>query len=42
MKIPQYISVEEAKRVCRELNISDWTKKKEPKVSLIDYFEVEY
>ena len=34
MKIPQYITVEEVKRVCRELKISDWTKKKEPKVSL--------
>jgi len=34
MKIPQYVSVEEVKRVCKELKISDWTKKKEPKVSL--------
>ena len=34
MKIPQYVSVEEVKRVCKELKISDWTKKKEPKVSI--------
>ena len=34
MKIPTYVTVEEVKRVCRELKISDWTKKKEPKVSL--------
>jgi hypothetical protein len=34
MKIPQYVSVEEVKRVCKELKISDWTKKKGPKVSI--------
>jgi hypothetical protein len=34
MKIPQYITVEEVKRVCKELKVSDWTRKKEPKVSL--------
>jgi hypothetical protein len=34
MKIPQYVSVEEVKKVCKEIKISDWTKKKEPKVSL--------
>ena len=34
MKIPQYVSVEEVKKVCKDLKISDWTKKKEPKVSL--------
>jgi len=34
MKIPQYVSVEEVKRICKELKISDWTKKKEPKVSV--------
>lgn len=34
MKIPQYVSVEEVKRVCKELKISDWTKKKEAKVSI--------
>jgi hypothetical protein len=34
MKLPVYITVEEVRRVCKELKISDWTKKKEPKVSL--------
>jgi len=32
MKIPEYITVEEVKRVCKELNIRDWTLLKEPKV----------
>jgi len=34
MKIPEYITVEEVRRVCKELKISDWTRKREPKVSL--------
>jgi hypothetical protein len=34
MKIPKYITVEEVRRVCKELKISDWTKKKEAKISL--------
>jgi len=34
MKLPQYITLEEVKRVCKELNISDWTKMKKPKVKL--------
>jgi hypothetical protein len=34
MKIPKYVTVEEVKRVCRELKISDWTEKEEMKVSL--------
>jgi len=33
MKIPQYVSVDEVKKVCKQLKISDWTKKKDPKVS---------
>ncbi|MBW2091161.1 MAG: DUF1090 family protein [Deltaproteobacteria bacterium] len=33
MKIPEYVTVEEVKRICQELNISDWTALKEPKVS---------
>ena len=36
MKIPVYITVEEVRRVCRELKITDWTRKKEPKVSIKD------
>jgi len=34
MKIPSYVSLEEVKRVCKELKLSDWTRKKEPKVSM--------
>jgi len=34
MKIPEYVTIEEVKRVCKELKISDWIIKKEPKVSL--------
>ena len=34
MDIPKYITVEEVRRVCKELRISDWTQKKEPKVAL--------
>jgi hypothetical protein len=34
MKIPQYVTVEDVRKVCKELKISDWTKKKEAKVSL--------
>ena len=34
MKIPQYVTAEEVSRVCKELKISDWTRKKEPEVVL--------
>ena len=34
MKIPKYITDDEVKRVCKELGLSDWTRKKEAKVSL--------
>jgi hypothetical protein len=34
MKIPCYVTVEEVKRVCKELKISDWTQKKAPKIPL--------
>ncbi len=34
MRIPQYVSVAEVKKVCKDLKISDWTKKKKPKVSI--------
>jgi len=33
MEIPQYVTVDEVKRVCRELNIRDWTSLTEPGVS---------
>lgn len=32
MKLPQYITVEEVRRVCEELNIRDWTQLSEPEV----------
>ena len=32
MDVPEYVSVEEVKRVCKELNISDWTDMAESKV----------
>ena len=34
MKLPEYITKDEVKRVCRELKISDWTQKKEANVSM--------
>lgn len=33
MKLPQYVTVQEVKRVCRELKIRDWTKLKKPEVT---------
>lgn len=33
MEIPQYVTVDEVKRVCKGLNIRDWTTMAEPKVS---------
>lgn len=33
MKMPQYITVSEVKRVCKELKIRDWTKIKKPNVT---------
>ncbi len=34
MGLPQYVTVKEVQRVCKELSISDWTKKKKPAVSM--------
>jgi hypothetical protein len=34
MKTPQYVTIEEVKRVCKELKISDWTRKIAPKISV--------
>ena len=34
MKLPEYITVVEVKRVCSELKIRDWTELKEPTVPL--------
>ena len=33
MKLPQYVTVGEVKKVCRELGLRDWTKIKKPKVT---------
>jgi hypothetical protein len=32
MKIPEYVTIEEVKRVCKELKIRDWTKLKKAEV----------
>jgi hypothetical protein len=34
MKLPEYITLQEVKRVCKELKIKDWTKLKKPQVTL--------
>jgi hypothetical protein len=33
MKLQEYITIDEVKRVCRELGLSDWSTIKSPKVS---------
>jgi hypothetical protein len=33
MKIPEYVSAAEVRKTCKELKISDWTKKKKAAVS---------
>ncbi len=32
MQLPEYVTVREVQRVCKELGLSDWSKKTEPKV----------
>jgi hypothetical protein len=34
MKLPEYVTLEEVKRVCKELKIRDWTKLKKPQVTM--------
>ncbi len=34
MELPEYITVDEVKRICKSLNISDWTAITEPGISL--------
>lgn len=34
MKLPEYVSAAEVKKVCKELGIRDWSKLKKPKVML--------
>ncbi|MDH4219643.1 MAG: hypothetical protein OEW23_12805, partial [Candidatus Aminicenantes bacterium] len=36
MKLPEYVTIDEAKRVCYELNISNWTEMKEASVPLAE------
>jgi predicted acyltransferase (DUF342 family) len=33
MKIPQYVTISEVKKVCKELGLRDWTKIKKPNVT---------
>ncbi len=34
MKLPEYVTITEVKRICSELNVRDWTELKEPTISL--------
>ena len=34
MKLPEYVTLQEVKRVCKELKIKDWTKLKKPQVTV--------
>ena len=34
MKLPEYITVDEVRRVCKELSIRDWTTLKEPAATI--------
>jgi hypothetical protein len=34
MKLPEYISIREVRRICKELKIRDWTKLKKPQVAM--------
>jgi hypothetical protein len=36
MKLPNYVTVEEVRRVCKALGIRDWTKLKQPKVTITE------
>ncbi len=36
MKLPEYVSAEEVRRVCKELGISDWSSKKKARVKLAE------
>lgn len=32
MQLPEYVTVQEVQKVCKELGLSDWSKRTEPKV----------
>jgi hypothetical protein len=34
MKLPEYVTLEEVKRICKELKIRDWTKLKKPQITM--------
>jgi hypothetical protein len=34
MKLPEYVTLQEVKRVCKELKIRDWTKMKKPEITI--------
>src|SRR5664280_3754533 len=34
VKLPEYVTKEEVRRVCKKLKLRDWTKIKAPKISL--------
>ena len=36
MKLPEYVTATEVRRVCKELGISDWSKKKNAQVKLAE------
>jgi hypothetical protein len=36
MKLPEYVTKDEVKRVCKALGLKDWTKMKKPSVSLAE------
>ena len=40
MEIPEYITLEEIKRVCKELNIRDWTTLEQPEVESEEALEI--
>ena len=33
MKLPEYVTIEEVKKVCKAIGVSDWTEKTDPVVS---------
>jgi len=33
MEIPEYITIDEVKRVCKKLNLRDWTALTKPKIA---------
>ncbi len=40
MELPEYITIEEVKRVCKELNIRDWTTLEQPEVEPEEALEI--